>query len=321
VELLIVLVILAIMTTVAITATDSLVDQGRYDATQRTLTNIQDAIVGPVGQREPDGSLLITGFVADMGRLPVLVNAASDPLRELWDPSSMLPAQAYALQNVAIPLTPTLSYTMSLPCGWRGPYLRLPTGTTGQLIDGWGNPFDSLTAAGALVNVGAPVNVVRSRGQDNAADPAPLPADFAVYNRDQYTPDQLLSPPVPPLANFTARAVATAGITVQVKVYNTATSSLEDPQSSDGQVTIVLIEPANGVLAVPTVANLRRQDFAPGMGPTTPASGTFPNVTIGPRAIQAFQYDTATNTLKKKSAYTPLMMMPGGLPTKTLILQ
>ena len=36
VELLVVLTILAIMTTVAITLTDGLVDQGRYDATQRT---------------------------------------------------------------------------------------------------------------------------------------------------------------------------------------------------------------------------------------------------------------------------------------------
>ena len=70
VELLIVLLILAIMTTVAIQATSGLVDQARYETTQRNLQNIQDAIIGPTNQRASDGSLLITGFAADMGACP-----------------------------------------------------------------------------------------------------------------------------------------------------------------------------------------------------------------------------------------------------------
>src|SRR5947209_18975108 len=91
VELLVVLLILAILTTVAITATSGLVDQARYDATQRTLQNTQDAIIGPAGQREPDGTPLITGFVSDVGRLPVTVG--NDPftqLQELWANPNML---------------------------------------------------------------------------------------------------------------------------------------------------------------------------------------------------------------------------------------
>src|SRR5437763_3727153 len=87
VELLVVLVILAILTTIAVQSTEKVVEQARYEATQRTLQNIQNAILSPPNQRTPDGSLLITGFVADMGRLPQPVADGGDPLRELWDPS------------------------------------------------------------------------------------------------------------------------------------------------------------------------------------------------------------------------------------------
>jgi prepilin-type N-terminal cleavage/methylation domain-containing protein len=77
VELLVVLVIIAIVTGIAITATENVIDQGRYNATQQTLQNIQEAIMGPANQRAPDGSFLITGFVADMGRLPPLTARAT----------------------------------------------------------------------------------------------------------------------------------------------------------------------------------------------------------------------------------------------------
>jgi prepilin-type N-terminal cleavage/methylation domain-containing protein len=324
-ELLVVLVILAIMTTVAINATDSVVDQGRYDATTRTLGNIQDAIIGPAGQREPDGSLLITGFVPDMGRLPLSQvdpnDATKMSLRELWDGSLFTPVQAYGLNTVTIPLAGTTTVSMTLPCGWRGPYLRLTTGSNSRLIDGWGNPFDLLTASNSVITgTMVPVDAVRSRGADNQIDTVTTTS----YNRDLYTPDQAASPPGAALANFTGRALGS--ITVQVKSVQSqdngaggTINTLVDPLASDGpQVTIVLLEPVNGVLVVPSTggANPRRADFASGTG----ASVTFTNVSIGPRALQAFQYDPATG-VKKKSAYTPIVLPVGGLPTKTLILQ
>ena len=101
VELLVVLAILIILTTVAISATDQFLEQARHDATQRTLQSIQDAIMGPANQRAPDGSMVITGFVSDMGRLPTPVFNANtivgDPLRELWD------ATAVAVNSGPIP--------------------------------------------------------------------------------------------------------------------------------------------------------------------------------------------------------------------------
>ena len=71
VELLVVLAILALLTTVAVTSTDVVLSQGRYDATKGTLTNIQEAVLGPPNARQADGTLVSIGFVADVGRWPV----------------------------------------------------------------------------------------------------------------------------------------------------------------------------------------------------------------------------------------------------------
>jgi prepilin-type N-terminal cleavage/methylation domain-containing protein len=348
VELLIVLVILAIMTTIAIQSTDMLVDQSRYDATRQTLQNIQNAILGPAGQVQPNGLPQITGFVADMGRLPI---ALPDPitgnpsLRELWDSSAfMLATQGYTNQSVTFPLgTSGATYTINLPCGWRGPYLRFPNGSNGRLVDGWGNPFNLLTTTTAL---GSQVNAVKSLGADGVADPTTLPPGYPPYNQDQYAPDQtytavsgslVLSTP---LNTFSAQALGL--LPVQVKVLSTSggVTSLIDPVSTDGTVTIVMVEPVNG--ALPTFAStgsainyvtipaggsppatglsststaIRRYDFS---APTTTVSCTFTQVSIGPRAIQAFQ---PSATPARKSAYTPIIMPSGGLPTMTLILQ
>src|SRR5580704_13949574 len=78
VELLVVLVILVILATVAIQSTENLVAQARYESTQRTLDNIQNAVLGPRSQMDSDGTRAVTGFVADMGRLPVAV-AGTNP--------------------------------------------------------------------------------------------------------------------------------------------------------------------------------------------------------------------------------------------------
>ena len=91
VELLVVLAILALLTTVAVTSTDVLLSQGRYDATTRTLTGIQEAVLGLDHGRQPDGTTIVSGFVADMGRLPVCTSAdATVGLSELWTNSGTL---------------------------------------------------------------------------------------------------------------------------------------------------------------------------------------------------------------------------------------
>ena len=159
--------ILVILTTIAVQATGNLADQARFDATQRTLQNIQNAIVGPAGQREPDGTPLITGFVADIGRLPVATVDATGALtlNELWsNPNSLPTFTSFATSD---------SY-VTVYAGWRGPYLQLPPGST-QLTDGWGNPL-SITATNpaalflsngtAISSAGQSIQIVTSGGEN-----------------------------------------------------------------------------------------------------------------------------------------------------------
>jgi prepilin-type N-terminal cleavage/methylation domain-containing protein len=162
IELLVVLAILALMTTVAVTSSDVFMSQGRYDATSRTLTDIQEAVLGPANARQADGTLMPTGFVADMGRLPF---CTSTGLSELWTPSS--PTLSWTLQSSTDP-------DVVITCGWRGPYLRLAPGQTGltPICDGWGNLLNLLTTPvpnptnlpGTPAALNAPISFISSNG-------------------------------------------------------------------------------------------------------------------------------------------------------------
>ena len=68
--LVVVIAILAVLSTVALRSLTGVVSQARFEATQRTLDQIYEAIVGAANDRQPDGTLVISGFIADMGRPP-----------------------------------------------------------------------------------------------------------------------------------------------------------------------------------------------------------------------------------------------------------
>ena len=254
VELLVVLVVLAILTTVAIQATSSVVDQGRYDATQRTLQNLQDATVSPVGQREPDGTPLITGFVADVGRLPNAVG--TDPLtqlQELWaNPNGLT---AYSLQ------TAPSDAQVVLGCGWRGPYLQLPLGTT-FLRDGWGNPLSLLQSDGVTaVASGSPIQWVRSLGADNAVGGVGYAADTdLVFVGTQF-----------------GATVDRIDATVSGTVY--VLDSFGNQINPTGTVTVKFFDPN------PATGTIRETTLTVTPSPT--ATFTF-STTIGPRVIRAY---------------------------------
>ncbi|HRF00093.1 MAG TPA: type II secretion system protein [Pirellulaceae bacterium] len=132
IELLIVLVILAVMATVAVRSLQPMADQARYDRTARTMNELSSAIgIGPM-TRQADGQAIVHGFVADMGRLPIPQGTAPETqLAELWLPSTF----THRIQSG--PTTPSDYSNVSLPCGWRGPYLQLGIGEN-DLRDGWG---------------------------------------------------------------------------------------------------------------------------------------------------------------------------------------
>jgi len=172
VELLVVLAILALLTTVAVTSSDVVLSQGRYEATKRTLTDIQEAVLGPPNARQADGTLISTGFVADMGRSPLCTSPDTTVgLSELWLlPSGIAPFSLIQSAN---------DTDVVVPCGWRGPYLRLAVGQT-SVRDGWGNPLNlSGDLAGDPAAVGNPILVVSSTGGASSPYNAPLLANIA----------------------------------------------------------------------------------------------------------------------------------------------
>lgn len=171
VELLVVLAILAVLTSVAVTSTDVLMGQGRHDAARHTLSNLEDAVLGARDARQADGTLLTAGFVADMGRLPVCASAdLRYALKELWDGLSL---PGFQVRPAAF------DPEVLVPCGWRGPYVRLPIAHD-QLLDGWGNPFALLNATGNAAAVNQPVFGVRCLGADNLSGGTQYDTDFEV---------------------------------------------------------------------------------------------------------------------------------------------
>jgi prepilin-type N-terminal cleavage/methylation domain-containing protein len=178
VELLVVLAILALLTTVAVTSTDVVLSQGRYDATKGTLTNIQEAVLGPPNARQADGTLVSMGFAADVGRWPVctstdLTGGSSGgpwggPWELLFQPAGIASFALVQSQN---------DPDVVVPCGWRGPYLRLSPGQT-SIRDGWGNPLILLNQAGSPAAAGDPIWSVSSSGGGNGLYNGSLGVNF-----------------------------------------------------------------------------------------------------------------------------------------------
>lgn len=144
----VVLVILAIVATVALQTLQPRVAQQRFDAATAMLKQIQDATIGSREKYQLDGTPLISGFVADVGRTPSITPGAittnnqdailpqQPSLAELWDPESPL-AQEFPFRFRPGPNQPIDYSTIRIPCGWRGPYLQLAPGTN-ELRGPWG---------------------------------------------------------------------------------------------------------------------------------------------------------------------------------------
>ncbi|MEM9399243.1 MAG: prepilin-type N-terminal cleavage/methylation domain-containing protein, partial [Verrucomicrobiota bacterium] len=123
VELLVVLSVVAVVSTVAMRSLVGQLDQTNYDANLSQLSEIEFAVLGD----EETAS-----FVGDIGRLPQVIG--TDPetqLAELWQIESL---SAYSIN------TPTGDSEIRLGTGWRGPYLNLGLTRT-EITDGFGFDF------------------------------------------------------------------------------------------------------------------------------------------------------------------------------------
>lgn len=165
VELVLVLLVMALTAHLAVREVSRIRDAKLVTAADRQLEEIREAALA---------------FLSDTGRSVVVTNGT---LSELWErPAGMpdyrvVPATA---ANLVAGADPRLANAgVSVPTGWRGPYLRLPFGKT-RLLDSWGNPIETEDAAGfsriGITNgvYGASVSHYGPKGQADAVRTVPL---------------------------------------------------------------------------------------------------------------------------------------------------
>lgn len=131
VELIVVLAILAILTTMAMTSTSGIVDQSRFEETINVLNNIEDAIFGRL---HGDGPAY--GYMTDLGDFPITVheNGINDlvVIRD-YGKDKFIHSQSFM---------PDADYSdIKLISGWNGPYLHPAYNKDSIIKDGWGNPI------------------------------------------------------------------------------------------------------------------------------------------------------------------------------------
>ncbi len=164
-EMLLVLLLMGLVASAGLMLTEGVEDQSKYDETKRRMELIRKAIIGDP-TRTVNGAPEISGFVADMGRLP-------NDLRELLqikycykdfptesdcttNGATWYEAEAYKngvcsdpayidkadCEAVAETWTPNAA---ELSVGWRGPYLQVSPEHHGGLHirDGYGNSGDN----------------------------------------------------------------------------------------------------------------------------------------------------------------------------------
>ena len=117
-ELLVVLLIIGILSTVALRTIDATRDRSLFDQTTKEMDKLVQAIVGNPDLTY-DGRRVDFGYFGDMEKLP-------NDLREL----------VHGAGDVA----------------WRGPYVRLAASgdTASYLFDGWGNPYTYNQSLGTI---------------------------------------------------------------------------------------------------------------------------------------------------------------------------
>ena len=176
-ELLIVIVILAILTTVATRSLVSVGEQAQFDANDGLGRDFRRALIGTPNAVQTDGTPSISGLISDLGRPPraelenfiVGENEATTPasgqaytLRELVSQRTAPPFKVYKPDSTLVTATvwnPGVTNinlydtTNSVPTGWRGPYIY--AGNDDIIDDSWGKPVAAYSAAASrsLVNM------------------------------------------------------------------------------------------------------------------------------------------------------------------------
>ena len=183
-ELLVVVSLLGLLSLTAVALFDNAGDQDRFEATRSRLASIRTAIIGDTS-RTLNGEPMLSGYVADMGRLP-------SNLKELIELGSQTAWSQYPIEDnedVGVSIT----FEEKVYGGWRGPYLfGTPEASGTTFRDGWAtetspahaDDFDwnvTLTdASGTQVFTGASATTiaVQSYGSDRQASGTDYAEDY-----------------------------------------------------------------------------------------------------------------------------------------------
>lgn len=265
VELLVVVFILALLAQAAVYAGESAVESAQRDTTVASLQQLEIALLGQPGRVDSQGRPYLTGFVADLGGLPLHGQGDADQaLRELWERPTGSPAPRalapFALQHALG------DPEVQLGCGWRGPYVRLGFGAA-ALRDGWAAAYALRDAAGLATATGTPIAAIVSLGADQLEGGTGFDSDLPVVV-------QRTSSPVVP-----ARHLGTVPVQVQTS-------------ASGGPVLVVrLYGPRDGTL-VTLVQNVHTAFVAGGS-----VTSNLIDAPIGPRIVRAYQVVSAPASL------------------------
>lgn len=295
IELVVVLMILALVTHLAVRELGKVQRARLGQVANAQLETLREAVWHRLPGEEP------TGFLVDMGRFPHAVSMTNElgrevgTLRELWTrpegvaPFALRPAVASNLVVATSEKNELSDATVIVPCGWRGPYVRLPFGRE-RLVDAWGNPMESpddagfarlLGPDGQSVAAGSPVTHVRHLGTDGRPDDVVEPPDEAA--RDRTT------------------ELAPVGGRANQLVVNASFFSGVNPSAVDGTARCRWYMPCGGAIT----GHVMKIELAG----TTQTSFSFEGLPLG---ICTFVVDVGTNGVSRQGSTRGRVVLPPG---------
>ncbi len=151
-EMLLVIFLMALVASTGLMLTEGVEDQAKYDETKRRMGLIRKAIVGDP-TRTVNGAPELSGFVADMGRLPLCL-AELLTLGDEVVPATVPKTYESPCDDTVIVSAWNLDQDTGVGIGWRGPYLQVIPESGGGLRfrDGYGN--EGANAANDALNSG-----------------------------------------------------------------------------------------------------------------------------------------------------------------------
>ena len=279
VELVVVLGLIGILTHLLVREMSRFQTSRLRESADRQLETLRAAVAGSPDSRDATGARIREGFIADMGRAPRALPVDSDDdasplsLRELWARPgdvaefALRPATAANLLPSCAALADPDVY---VPCGWRGPYIRLPLSQT-RLRDPWGNTVETPDSASQCRIYGADTNaaVVKGEaiawvrhlgadGRDDSLDPANAARRADDADRWCRIDSDSDSPPATRLL-VTARALDSTGCADAMAIGRTVTGVVYSP--CGGAITAAV---ETAVLPDGACVNLRFNGLTPG---------------------------------------------------------